>query len=618
MNAALAHRGPDSSGIWVAPGATTGIAHTRLSILDLSDAASQPMTLEDRGLAMAFNGEIYNYYALRRELADLGHRFKGCGDSETLLHAFAQWGPGCFRRLSGMFAVAFVDERRGKLYLARDRLGIKPLFYAHCDGALVFASEIKAILASGIVRTQIDFSQIAELMYFGVTLGEVTMFDGIRRLPPGSCAEFDIATGRMQISSFWRIEELLDPGDEPPRPECEQAGALRSLLEDAVRSHLLSDVPVGVFLSGGIDSSAIVGLAAPHYGGRLRTYSVGFDYIADQDELPRARLVAERFGTEHHELRITGTNLRDLLPRLVAAHDLPFSDAANIPLYQLCEALNGETKVVLQGDGGDELFGGYRRYELLDRIRWLHPLAAAAKPLLSLGPLPARLRPMRRMAAALAEPDVAKRMALLLTVEEESESPLRVLSPELRHLASKQDPFRRYRDCARRVAAVDPVQQMLLTDLQIILPDVFLEKVDRATMAQSVEARVPFLDNALLDYAARLPAAVKVRFGAKKKLLRAALRGVVPDEILDAPKAGFGVPFVHWLRGPAGDLLADLALDPGSAASELFDRRVLEGALRQHRSRAVDHGFLLWKCLQLALWRVVVVNRPGGYPAQTS
>jgi len=608
MTTALAHRGPDANGIWISSDAMKGLGHTRLSILDLSDAGNQPMELIDRQLAMVFNGEIYNYKEIKSELVALGHQFRGSGDSETLLHAFAQWGTECFRRLNGMFAIAFVDDRQGKVYLVRDRLGIKPLFYSIQSGRLIFASEIKGIMASGLMLARPDYTRISEFMYFGVTLGEQTLFDGIFRLPPGSFAEFDVKTGQWKISPYWQIEELLDVRLRQQLPPAELTGELLHRLENAVRSHLVSDVPVGVFLSGGIDSSAIVALAARHCRNRLRTYSVGFDYVADTDELPRARLIAEQFGTEHHELRITSTDLRDLLIRLTVAHDLPFSDAANIPLYQLCEALQGETKVVLQGDGGDELFGGYRRYELLDLLGFLNPLARAARPLLMVNRLPARLRPLRRIVSALAERDAAKRMGLLLTVEEESESPVRVLSPELRRLAEEQDAFSRYRECARGVSYSDPVQQMLLTDLQIILPDVFLEKVDRSTMACSVEVRVPFLDNALVEYASHLPAAEKVRYGQKKRILRAALRGIVPDVILDAPKAGFGVPFAHWLRGPAGDLLAELALDNGSSANELFDRPILEATLREHRKGKREHGFLLWKCLQLSLWRTVVLD----------
>lgn len=606
MNQALLHRGPDSNGIWTSENGVCGLGHTRLSIIDLSETGHQPMTLARSALAMVFNGEIYNFPSLRTELASRGHKFSGRSDSEVVLHAFAEWGPQVFRRLNGMFAAAFVDEAAGKVYLVRDRLGIKPLHYSLRKNGLVFSSEIKGLFASGLIEPEPDFAQIAEYMYFGACLGEHTLLRGIYRLPPGSYAEFDIATCKFEIKQYWHVAELTQTPTSSS--ETESAREVLRRLETSVQSQLISDVPVGVFLSGGIDSSAIVALASRHYGGRLRTYSAGFDYIADADELPRARLIAQAFGTDHHEVRVTGTDVVDLLDRLVMAHDLPFSDAANIPLYQLCEAMGGETKVVLQGDGGDEVFAGYRRYELLDRLGVLQPLARVARPLLQLAPPLDQVQRLRRMSTALAETDVARRMALLLTTEEECNTPLRVLSPPMRELAATQDPFARYRECARRAADPDPTQQMLLTDLQIILPDIFLEKVDRSTMAQSIEVRVPFLDNEVVEFAARLPAPMKVRYGHKKRILRAALRGVVPDEILDAPKAGFGVPFGRWMQGPVGDRLQELAVDPASRAAYLFDSKVLAATLREHRSGTRNHGFLLWKCLQLALWTTIVLD----------
>jgi asparagine synthase (glutamine-hydrolysing) len=608
MNLALSHRGPDSSGIWTSADGRCGLGHTRLSILDLSAAGNQPMTFEEKSLAMVFNGEVYNFESLRAELVTLGHRFRGHSDSEVVLHAFAEWGPDSFQRFNGMFAVAFADERSGRICIARDRLGIKPLHYTIDENRLAFSSEIKGLLRSGLKAARADFSRIAEYMYFGVTLGESTLLEGVRRLPPGTFAEYDIVTGRFDVHEYWDVQELAHSVPIPPGVDTSRE-VLR-LLEASVKRHLVSDVPVGVFLSGGIDSSAIVALATRHYQGRLRTYSVDFDYVADTNELPRARLVAQKFRTDHHEIRVTGTNLTDLLERLVNAHDLPFSDAANIPLYQLCSAMGSDTKVVLQGDGGDEVFGGYRRYELLDRVSMIGPLARMVSPFLNLGFMPERVKPLRRMASAMAERSPAQRMALLLTTEEVSSSPLRVLTPWLRELASTQDPFARYRECSRNLQSSDVVQNMLLTDLQVILPDIFLEKVDRATMACSVEARVPFLDNELIDFVARLPAKEKVRFGHKKRLLRAALRGIVPDEILDAPKAGFGVPYARWMRGEVGEFLRILAIDPTAHAAGLFDTIALARTLREHQTGKRNHGFLLWKCLQLALWSTAILGQP--------
>lgn len=605
MNRSLRHRGPDDSGSWIAADRRAAFGHVRLSIIDLSPLGHQPMATEDGTVHMTYNGEVYNYPELRRELEALGHRFRSRSDSEVVLQAFHRWGPDAFGRFNGMFAAAFADLRANKVFLVRDRLGIKPLHYCKAGGALVFSSEIKGILASGAAPADEDLGRLHEFLYYGNTLGAGTFFAGVHRLEPGCYLEFDLATRTSTIRGYWSPNALAGSTDTE-----EQAVAkVRGLLDGAVRRQLASDVPVGVFLSGGIDSSAIVALASRHYGGRLRTYTVGFDYVADTDEQPTARALAARFGTEHHELRVGGADLLATLRRLVDAHDMPFSDAANVPLLQLCEALGGETKVVLQGDGGDEVFGGYRRYEMLGLAGLLRIAAPLALAVNAVTPGSAARAARRRFLNAVGHPDPAIRMALLLTVEDASEPPTRVLSRELREAAAGSDPFRRYREVASALRTSDPVQAMLLTDLQIILPDIFLEKVDRSTMAMSTEIRVPFLDADLVDYVAALPSRYKVRLGQKKRLLRRALRGIVPDSILDAPKAGFGVPFGAWMRGPLSSTLQELALGRGSPAAGLFDEGALRQAIDQHARRERDHGFLLWKCLQLSLWRELQASR---------
>lgn len=605
MNRSQRHRGPDDSGIWISPDGRAAFGHARLSIIDLSPLGHQPMATPDASVHMTYNGEVYNYPELRRELEALGHRFRSRSDSEVVLQAFREWGPGAFRRFNGMFAAAFADVRANKVFLVRDRLGIKPLHYRDAAGTLVFSSEIKGILASGLAPVDEDLGQLHEFLYYGNTLGSATFFAGVSRLEPGCYLEFDLATRSATVRRYWSPDELAASADS----EEQAVEKVRGLLDDAVRRQLASDVPVGVFLSGGIDSSAIVALASRHYSGRLRTYTVGFDYVADTDEQPTARALAARFGTEHHELHVGGADLLATLRRLVAAHDMPFSDAANVPLLQLCEALGGETKVVLQGDGGDEVFGGYRRYEMLGLAGMLRLAAPLGLALNALTPGSAARASRRRFLNAIGHADPAIRMALLLTVEDATEPPTRVLSRDLREAAAHSDPFRRYRQVASTLRTNDPVQAMLLTDLQIILPDIFLEKVDRSTMAMSTEVRVPFLDTDLVDYVAALPARCKVRWGQKKRLLRRALRGIVPDSILDAPKAGFGVPFGAWMRGPLSTTLQELALGPGSPAAGLFDEVSLRLAIDQHARGQRDHGFLLWKCLQLSLWRELLASR---------
>jgi asparagine synthase (glutamine-hydrolysing) len=598
MNGALVHRGPDDEGIWVDDASATAFGHRRLSIIDLSAAAAQPMQTADGAVVMVFNGEIYNFPSLRSELCQHGYTFRSQGDSEVALKAFHCWGPNAFGRFNGMFAIAFLDQHRKKVFLVRDRLGVKPLHYLIDDTGLYFSSEIKGISAAGTAAITPSFDYLHEFLYYGNTLGEATLFKGVKRLLPGHYLEVELHSLAIAERCYWSAWAV--PGREVS--EQEAVTSVRTLLESAVKRQLVSDVPVGVFLSGGVDSSSIVAFGSKHYHHKLRTYTAGFDYAGDRDEVVKARGVAARFGTEHHELHVTLKDAMQLIRRLVAAHDMPFSDAANLPLYQLCDALRGEMKVVLQGDGGDELFGGYNRYQLLGArsLCRLAPLAGFINERII--PRSARTYSRRRILDALGEAEPAARMARLLTVENPADRPLSLLHPDLRAQIACSDPFRRYREVAARLADRDAVQMMLLADLQIILPDIFLEKVDRSTMAQSVEVRVPYLDHDLVDYVISLPSRLKVSWRRKKKLLRHALRGVVPDEILDGPKVGFGVPFSAWMRGALADRLLDAVSAPGGHASVLFDRPALEKQVQEHRSGRHDHGFMLWKCLQLALW----------------
>lgn len=603
MTAALSHRGPDAHGIHVDLRVPVALGHARLSIIDLSDAAGQPMSSPDDQYVIVFNGEVYNFNELRRELEPTRH-FSTRSDTEVVLAAYEKWGTAAFTRLNGMFALAILDRRRGRLVLSRDRLGIKPLFVSCLNGNVVFGSEIKALLASGLVPASVDTSQLHEYLYFGNTLGAGTFYKGIERFPPGSWLAVDMESGqRIGPEAYWSVPQAFANGgdagvsgiDDPRRHTAD-------LLSAAVKRQLVSDVPVGVFLSGGVDSTAIVALASQHYGSRLRTYSVGFDYLGDGEELPTARWVAERFGTEHHELHVSAANITDTVEKMVQAHDQPFGDAANLPLFQLCQAVNGETKVILQGDGGDELFGGYRRYSYLrvPAMRRIAKLAAAGLTPLQ-GASGYRAFGPWRFFSALSNRDPAERMALLLSVETPFESPTRVLSPALREAIAGQDPFARYREISHHLPATDPLQAMLWTDLQILLPDIFLEKVDRSTMAASMEVRVPFLDHDLVDYVGALPSRLKVGINARKLLLKSALKGTVPERILQARKVGFGVPVSRWLAGPLRRYAEDRILGTRNAKN-WFDADTIRCMFKQHARGDRDHSQLLWKALQLALW----------------
>ena len=594
MTQTIAHRGPDGDGTFVGDGVALG--HRRLSIIDLSSAGAQPMTL---GTAtVVYNGESYNFLQLRSELERLGHVFRGHSDTEVLLHAYQAWGLAGLERLEGIFAFALWDSSCRRLVLMRDRLGIKPLYYAWQDGRLAFGSEIKAVLADENVDRAIDEQALVEFLWYGNAFEERTVYRGVRALQPG--CRLVIEGSQARVESWWQVEAWLG-GARPQADPREAALAVREAVDTAVARQLVSDVPVGIFLSGGVDSSSIAASAAIAGGRRLASFSVGFDYDKGVNELPKARRVAQQFGLDHHELQIRGDALEEIVSALVIAHDEPFADVANIPLFLLARELRGSIKVVLQGDGGDEMFAGYRRYSILRAAAlWRAWPRGLASLLPLLGRQGARLA---RMGAAAGHHDPAMRMALLLTVETLRDPPTEMFNDAARRrLEATTDPFAAYRRCAARFAGRDPVQQMLLTDISLQLPSQFLAKVDRATMAHGIEARVPLLDEGVASLAVGMPAAQKVRGNQKKIVLRDAMRGRLPPEILDAPKTGFGVPYEEWLRGALHGFARTAILEAAFVERFGLDRSRLEGALAEHRSRRRDRGFLLWKLLQLALW----------------
>jgi asparagine synthase (glutamine-hydrolysing) len=595
MTQTIAHRGPDAEGMFVGEGVALG--HRRLSIIDLSSAGAQPMTLG--ASTVVYNGEAYNFPLLRNELQACGRVFRGHSDTEVLLHAYDVWGLAGLERLEGIFAFALWDAARRRLILMRDRLGVKPLFYACQGGRLAFGSEIKAVLAAGGVKRDCDDQALTEYLWYGNAFEDRTIYRDVRSLQPGS--RLVVEDGQMRLESWWNIGAWLTvTGAQPDRHEA--AAAVRDAVDAAVARQLVSDVPVGIFLSGGVDSSSIAASAAIASGRRLYSFSAAFDYDKGVNELPKARRVAQELGLDHHELRIRGDALEDVVSALVQAHDEPFADAANIPLFLLARELGGSIKVVLQGDGGDEMFAGYRRYAILDSASIWRMWPSWVEPSLHLlfGSRAARLT---RIGAAAGHPDAAMRMALLLTVETLRDPPTAVfISAARQRWESATDPFMAYKRCALRFAGHDPVQQMLLTDISLQLPSQFLTKVDRATMAHGIEARVPLLDEGVAALAVSLPAALKVRGSQKKIVLRNAMRGRVPGDILDGRKTGFGVPYEEWLRGALYNFASAAILERSFVERFGLDRNRLQTVLDEHRSRLRNRGFLLWKLLQLALW----------------
>lgn len=591
----IVHRGPDAEGIFVDEGVALG--HRRLKIIDLSAAGAQPMTLGTT--TVVYNGESYNFRELRGELEAVGCTFRGHSDTEVLAQAYNEWGLDGLARLEGIFALALWDASRRRLVLMRDRLGIKPLFYSWENKRLAFGSEIKAVLAGGNPDRSIDDQALAEYLWYGNAFEDRTIFRSVRTLQPGH--RLILEDGKVTNEPWWKIEEWLAHPIQITNLR-DAADAVRDALDAAVERQLVADVPVCIFLSGGVDSSSIAASAALASDRRLTSYAVGFDFEGGVNELPKARRVAELLDLDHHELRVSGHSLPEVVEALVVSHDEPFADAANIPLYLLAKELNGSVKVALQGDGGDEMFAGYRRYAILRNAAawqlWPHVLERLLHVIP--GGWSARLA---RIGAAAGHNDPALRMALLLTMETLRDPPTAMLSAEARRrLEAITDPFAAYRRCAHRFAGAGPVQQMLLTDTVLQLPSQFLAKVDRATMAHGMEARVPLLDEQVASLAVGLPASFKVAFKQKKLVLRDAFRERLPADILDGPKTGFGVPYGEWLRGPLYDFSRSAMLDSTFVNRFGMDRDRLESALGEHRSRVRDRGFLLWKLLQLSLW----------------
>lgn len=590
----LTHRGPDGAGsVDVANGR---LWHQRLAILDLSAAGHQPMATEDGRFTLVYNGEIYGFRKLRRELEERGVRFRGTSDSEVLLRAWAAHGPSVLRRLDGMFAFALWDAAERRLHLARDRFGIKPLFVFSKGSRFAFGSEIKAVLATGWVGDQLHWQGIAEYLRYGSSLADRTFYEGVREIEPG--CHWTADEGGIRVERFASADEAAPFKGT----EAEAIEGIRERLRAAVRSHLVSDVPVGVLLSGGIDSSAITAFAARESETPLTAYSARFDFLPEGDEIARARQFADGLGVEHRVLPVTAAKFPEVVEAIVAANDQPFGDPATIPLYLLYSEVSKSGKVVLQGDGGDEVFGGYPRYARLAHLGLFR--AASAFAAIGRRLLPGRSAAYRslRTIRALQERDASRRMALLLSQEETEDSPDAYFRPEIRAELERVNPYQAYEDFAAQMDLTDPVEQMLATDLNVILPHVYFRKTDRISMAHGTEVRVPMVDNELVSFVRGLPRDYKVRGWQKKRLLRASLRGVVPDSILDARKQGFGVPVNDWLRGPLQGYLRERLVSDSSAIARWVRVDRLNEVVDAHCAGRQNRGLLLFKLLMLATW----------------
>ena len=587
----IRHRGPDDEGVWVDAGVALGMR--RLSIIDLS-TGHQPIHNEDRTIWIVFNGEIYNFQELRHQLEASGHRFYTATDTETIVHAYEEWGSDAIARLRGMFGLAIWDATTRSLLLARDRIGIKPLYFSETPRRLYFGSELKSILQAPDVSRDLDLDALDHYLSFLYTPRDGSIFKNVRKLPPGHLLTW--RNGKTSIAPYWSI-----PSDETfAGSEQDAIEQLRAVLTDAVRSHLVSDVPLGAFLSGGIDSSLVVGLMAQTSGSRVKTFSIGFDEPAF-DELDHARRVANHFGTDHHEF-VVKPDAVSILDRLVAHFDEPFADSSAIPTWYVSEMARRHVTVVLSGDGGDELFGGYDRYLPHPRIvafdryspralRRVATLAAAGLPHGTRG---------RNFLRHVGR-DHRGRYVDSIRFFGADEKP-DLLSRAVRAQLGPDDPETRLARHFERFGHLAWPSQMMRFDAETYLPEDVLTKVDRMSMAHSIESRVPLLDNEVVAFASALPSAMKIANGRRKHVLKEVAATLLPREILERRKQGFGVPLGTWFRGNLRDLFGDTLLSPSSLQRGYFQPLFVRQILDEHLRGTRDHTLRLWQLVVFEKW----------------
>jgi asparagine synthase (glutamine-hydrolysing) len=619
MRDQMRHRGPDDAGTYITADRRLGLGHRRLSIVDLSPAGHNPMPNEDETVWITYNGEIYNHEHLREPLIKSGHRYRSRADTETIIHLYEERGLDFVQDLEGDFAIALWDENKQRLVLARDRIGVKPLYYTIQNGRLIFASEIKAILAHPSISREMDEESLYHYLTFLTTPAPRTLFAGINKLPAG-CLLICDSRGDIKITRYW------DAIVEPPAQqlsEAETAQEVRRLLTESIEKRMMSDVPFGVFLSGGIDSTANVALMAQLMTQPVRTFTVGFKDAPEFNEIEEARFVAREYQTDHHEILITQNELIEFLPQMIFHQDEPIADPVCVPLHYVSKLTRDSGTTVIQvGEGSDELFCGYNdyaRYLKLHDNLW-QPLGRLPKPLrgamsamgklayqASASFLPAPVKKMlpdmlRRFAAGeelfwsgafifdetykqqLYQPSALQRLN-----NGHKLSSYEIVQQDLQRLLDKKP-------------QADRLEQMIYQELKLRLAELLLMRVDKITMANSLEARVPFLDHKLVEFAMTIPRHMKYRNGETKWILKEALRGVIPERILQRKKQGFGVPINEWMMSRLGSFVEDRLLNSSLRRRELFDYEFIKRLLREHSTGKVNYSFFIWNLLNLSLW----------------
>jgi len=615
--AALSHRGPDDSGLFFDRKGGVGLGHTRLAVVDLSEKAHQPMGSDDGKVWISYNGQVYNFKELRGDLARRGHSFRSNSDTEVVLKSYLEWGIDGFNKFFGMFALAIWDGRSGELILARDRIGIKPLYYSYRPGNLIFASELKAIMAFESFKRDIDPDAIPLFLHYQYIPAPRTIFKDTFKLHPGHCLRFN---GSDLITKAF--SKLPDMGENPSpslnHSEEERAKELDELLRTVVSDHLVSDVPLGALLSGGIDSSLVVALMQEVSASPVRTFTIGFEEEG-YNEAPWASKVAEHLGTDHTELYLTQNDALEVIPRLPEIYDEPFADSSAIPTCLICGLASSQVKVALTGDGGDEQFAGYVRYwstaamarffgrlPVLPRKAFSHFLRSIPPQVVEKLYLPVRdILPQRFRVANFLD----KWQKLISQMEHAELQELYRMTvslwseKEVRGLTGKTAAKGGFEQAFTDTQGWPMVSRLMRIDQKTYLPDAMMTKADRASMAASLEVRVPLLDTRVVRYTSSLPEDLKYRDGTGKHLLKRLLARYVPPELFERPKMGFGVPIDRWFRGDLKPLLLDY-LSPEHLKKEgVFDHVLVEEKLKEHLSGKINHHYRLWALLMWEMWR---------------
>ena len=598
MRDVLRHRGPDAEGIFV--DGNIGLGHRRLSIVDVAHGA-QPMFNDARTCAIVYNGEVYNHAQSREQLADLGHTFDNRSDTETILHLYDEYGRDCVQHMRGMFAFAIWDKFREELFIARDRFGVKPLYYVHDDdGNLFFASEIKSLLQAGAVKAEINYNALPDQFANHGTSGDETLYQGVKRLLPGHTMVWK--DGRVDILEYWDLsfEPKVELSDDKYIKDW------RDLFRESVRLRLMADVPLGMFLSGGIDSSAIAAMMSRMIDGRIKTFSVGFNE-REANELEYARMVSAEFGTEHHEITISPDEFFEALPNLVWHEDEPIGFIASVPLYFVSKLAAEHVKVVLTGEGADETLAGYGRYKkalrLLnygDKYESLAPAFLRDVVRGGVATLPGAINQKLTRTFLSRGSDIESLFFDNFSVFSRSMQG-QLFSVETRARINDLDPYTRQNEWIEKADADRTLDKLLYADTKTYLHELLM-KQDQMSMAASIESRVPFLDHKLVEFTARMPQSMKLRGGTTKWILREAMKGILPDEIIHRRKMGFPVPVGNWFRGAYKHIVDEYVLSPRAMERGVFDGEFVSSLVARHNA-GENHDERLWSLVNFEIWQ---------------